>query len=198
MLPIASSEYAALSDEQKAAAVKDVYSYARETARIAAVEGYPGYQNKWMIGIEDGPAQVIIDRQKDKAQTGQSKIAATGVSASTAAYVENLLDGIKPETGRSSVRAVQKWEALVDSDELSDSDVEKLLPLYMTGKTPERYKNALDEGFTSEEFVDAYRIYLDREKGAKKTQLIRQMSAELGVPYREAKQLYEIYTEEIA
>ena len=194
----ASSEYAALSDEQKAAAVKDVYNYARETARIAAVEGYPGYQNKWMIGIEDDPTQVIIDRQKDKAQTGQSKIAATGVSTSTAAYVENLLDGIKPETGRSSVRTVQKWEALVDSDELSDSDVEKLLPLYMTGKTPERYKNALDEGFTSEEFVDAYRIYLDREEGTKKTQLIRQMSAELGVPYREAKQLYEIYTEDIA
>jgi hypothetical protein len=263
--------YEALSDEEKAAAVKKVYAYAKEQGYREAISDYGKTPDSWMIGIEGREADVIITRtvcssinsalsaygEADKTGIGMDlaiaamneaydtykrlpaaakkavkeelgenskgmkflnardsgsgsdafgelyqanpgnydKITSTDISDSVAVYVSNLLRDIQPEEGKTSVRNIQKMEAIVEDDRISDADVEKLLPLYLSEGGQENYETALDRGYDSEDFVAAYRIYLDKEKGEKKNAVIREIAADTGISYSAAKRLYEIVTE---
>lgn len=129
---------------------------------------------------------------------GYDKMLAAGVSSDSADLISDILRDIMPEDGHSSVRPIQKLEAIAESDELTDEELERILPLYMSSdSTRQRYDMALDKGFSSEEFVVAYRIYLDKD-GETKTQLIRQMANELDIPYTLARQLYEIHSQRLS
>lgn len=61
---IGSKDYAALTDEQKAKAIQQAYSYARETAEIAAIgDDHTGYEDAWMMELtEDSEARYILRR----------------------------------------------------------------------------------------------------------------------------------------
>ena len=127
-----------------------------------------------------------------------SKMTAAGISTKTADYVADLMRDIQPEPGRSSVRTVQKLEAITEDTDLSDQDLEAIIPLYLSEGQQERFGTAMDRGYSPEEFVEAYRVVLDKEKGQKKPSVIREIAAEAGITYGAAKRLYEIMTEKIA
>ena len=126
------------------------------------------------------------------------KMTAAGISTKTADYVADLMRDIQPEPGRSSVRTVQKLEAITEDTDLSDQDLEAIIPLYLSEGQQERFGTAMDRGYSPEEFVEAYRVVLDKEKGQKKPSVIREIAAEAGLSYGAAKRLYEIMTEKTA
>lgn len=199
---INSKAYAGLTDEEKAAALKAAYDYANEIGKAAAVPEYEAKIPKYLVSAGDDPkalAALMIDKvHADNVgvslETYQDMTGA-GVSDSVADYVSDLLRDIQPEEGKTSVRNIQKMEAIVEDDRISDADVEKLLPLYLSEGGQENYETALDRGYDSEDFVAAYRIYLDKEKGEKKNAVIREIAADTGISYSAAKRLYEIVTE---
>ena len=51
---IASKDYAAMTDEQKALAIRQAYTYARETGEIAAMDDHYGYSESWMRQMKEG------------------------------------------------------------------------------------------------------------------------------------------------
>lgn len=107
-------EYAALSDEEKAKAIRRAYDYARDTARMEVFVDYPGYSAKWMEGIDGNEAEMIL---RQTAVGSTEKYADLPIS--TAAYVDDLLRGLQPENGSTTVRPVQEMEAVVADDKLS-------------------------------------------------------------------------------
>lgn len=120
-----------------------------------------------------------------------------GVTSETMAYVTDLFNALQPEPERKTVRTIQRLEALTEADSLPDGDLEKLLPLYMSDSTSRRYENALDTGYTSEDFVAAYRVYLDKDAGSTQKQTIREIATELDTTYSSAKKLYTLLTERL-
>lgn len=61
---ISSKDYAAMSDRDKAAAIKEAYKYAKEKAEIAAIgESHTGYSASWMQDLKEGnEAGEIVQR----------------------------------------------------------------------------------------------------------------------------------------
>ncbi|MBE6924793.1 MAG: hypothetical protein E7466_06120 [Ruminococcaceae bacterium] len=190
-------EYEGLTDDQKAKLISEAYDYARELSKSSIdIDGkIPAYIRDRPEGMSEAEA---ILRQTVAGTTTKY----TDVPIDTAAFVAELMEGLqiapretdadgKPYT---NVRPIQKMEAVVESDEL-DAYVEKLLPMYMKQSTQQRYQTALDEGYTSDEFVAAYRLYLDRDKELSKTRQIKELAEELDMDYRTAKTLWEIYSE---
>jgi hypothetical protein len=57
---ISSSDYKALTDEQKANVFSHVYSYASERARVNAISDYGGFSKAWMMNIRGKEADTII------------------------------------------------------------------------------------------------------------------------------------------
>ena len=184
---ISSTDYAALSDADKARAIDYAYDYARDTARIEVFEDYPGYSSKWMAEIDGNVAEAIL-RQAAVGTTEKY----TDLPVSTATYVEDLLKSLQPEEGKTSVRAVQKMEAVVADDKLT-AYVDDLLRDIMSDSLEEKYDTALGKGISSEDFVEGYRQYLDTTGEGKKQSLIRYYQRELGLSYAAAQTLYKIY-----
>ncbi|MGN0978639.1 MAG: hypothetical protein ACI4PH_11340, partial [Faecousia sp.] len=120
-----------------------------------------------------------------------------GISADSAKIIGSLLDGIigtgsiDAETGKASVRDIDKREAIAKSG-LSDDEIDTIMHVYMpdTGNTELKYDTIRDLGFTAEEYADSYRAYLDNSKKADKIAAIQQ---ELGCDYSTANTLYRIY-----
>ncbi|MBQ3215324.1 MAG: hypothetical protein IJB11_04310 [Oscillospiraceae bacterium] len=184
-----STDFTALTSDQQADVLKKAKAYATQLAK-ASVSDYdevPAYIRDRPEGMSEAEA---ILRQTVAGTTTKY----TDVPIDTAAFVAELMRGIEPEGEYKSVRDIQQMEAVVESDEL-DAYVEKLLPMYMEQSTRQRYQTALDEGYTSDEFVAAYRLYLDRDKELSKTRQIKELAAELDMDYRTAKTLWEIYSE---
>lgn len=69
---IQSEEYAALTDQQKAKAISEVYNYAKQTGQIKAIgESHSGYSESWMRGLAQGDeAAAILDRITDNTISG--------------------------------------------------------------------------------------------------------------------------------
>ena len=190
---ISSADYAALSDEDKAKAISYAYDYARDTARIEVFDDYPGYSAKWMEQI-DGNAVEIILRQAVVGTTEKY----TDLPISAAAYTDELLKSLQKEikedgTSYPGIRDIQKMEAVVADDSLT-AYTDALLRDIMPDSTEAKYDNALNKGFTAEQFVGGYRQYLDPTGEDKRLSVIRYCQREMGMSYAAAKKLYEIYS----
>lgn len=184
---ISSADYATLSDVDKAKAIEYAYDYARDTARIEVFDDYPGYSSEWMEKIDSNAAETILRKVATSTTEKHAEI-----PISTAAYVDDLLKSLKPEEDRTSVRAVQKMEAVVADDKLTDY-VDDLLRDIMSDSLEEKYDTALNKGISAEDFVDGYRQYRDTTGAGKKQSLIRYYQRELGLSYAAAQTLYKIY-----
>lgn len=199
---IHSDAYKALPDELKAKALNAAYSYAAEYCKSDAVAGYTPKVGQYLSGMGKDAvklASAILKHTDESAHTSTyNNLTAAGISTKTANYVSDLMEGIQPEPGRSSVRTVQKLEAITEDTDLSDQDLEAIIPLYLSEGQQERFDTAMDRGYSPEEFVEAYRVVLDKEKGQKKPSVIREIAAEAGLSYGAAKRLYEIMTEKTA
>lgn len=199
---IHSDAYKALPDELKAKALNTAYSYAAEYCKSDAVAGYTPKVDQYLSGMGKDAvklASAILKHTDESAHTSTyNDLTAAGISTKTANYVSDLMEGIQPEPDRSSVRTIQKLEAITEDTDLSDQDLEAIIPLYLSEGQQERFGTAMDRGYSPEEFVEAYRVVLDKEKGQKKPSVIREIAAEAGLSYGAAKRLYEIMTEKTA
>lgn len=184
---ISSADYADLSDADKAKAISYAYDYARDTARLEVFDDYPGYSAKWMAQIDGNAAEAIL---RYAAAGTTEKYADLPIS--TAAYVDDLLKSLRPEDGHTSVRTIQKMEAVVADDRLA-SYVDDLLRDILPDSTEAKYDKAINKGFTAEQFVEGYRQYTDAAGANKKQSVIRYCQREMGMSYAAAKKLYDIY-----
>lgn len=69
---IGSKDYGAMTDRQKAAAIREIYSYARKTGEIAAIgDSHTGYEDAWMMELQEGKeADQIMHRVMKADLTG--------------------------------------------------------------------------------------------------------------------------------
>jgi len=183
---IASSDYANLSDEDKARAIRYAYDYARDSARGEVVKDHPGITTKWMKELGDDVAEGII-----RHITADGKY--TSLSVSDASYIDGLLEGLVAEQGRSNVRNIQRIEAIADS-KLSEKDQQAVLKDTLDADAYEKYLRILATGVDTDDYALSYRLYLDAEGGTgKKERIISSFQNELDVSRGVAEKLYDIY-----
>lgn len=138
---IKSDGYGALSEEQKAAAFSLAYDYARETARMAAIDGYPGHSDKWMEGIQGGEADAII-----------RKVAASAFSDAFGTLTKAW------EYGKDTTGAVEALTGAYNLyGKLSDGQKEALLG-QISGRGEDLIR-AMDAGVSADTFAGLYEIY---------------------------------------
>lgn len=113
-----------------------------------------------------------------------------GVSVGLAEELTSVITNLNPESGKKSVRDIQKFESVVDFPGLSTSAEEAVLEAYLDEGQMKRYNSMTDRGYSAEEYVAAYRAYLDGDKKVGKVQDI--MDA-LGISYAEALTIYKLY-----
>ena len=104
--------------------------------------------------------------------------------------VFGTVSGLKAEDGYSNVRPVQKYEAVVGSDKLTEEEKKTALKSMMDDKMEAKLEAVLSKGFDTQDFADSYRIYLDAKK---KADAVKEIQNELGVNRAVATQIYEIY-----
>lgn len=181
---ISSDSYATLSDADKAKVIEYAYKYSKESAQIEVLDR-DGFSSKWMSEIDGNAAESIL---RHVAVGTTEKYADLPID--TAAYVADLLDGILPEPGRTSVRDVQKMEAVVDDESLDDyADI--LLREIMSDSTEKKYDQVLNKGYDDEAFIQMYRQYQDDKK---KSSFVDYCMNEMNVSKSTAETLYKIYS----
>lgn len=183
---IGNSAYGVLSDEDKAQAIRYAYDYAQQSARGDVIKGHPGITTKWMKELKGDIAEGIL-----RHITADGKYAA--LSVSDAAYIDDLLDGLTAEKGRSNVRPIQQIEAIADS-KLSEADQKKVLEETLKESAYDKFMAVLKLGMDTDDYAASYRLYLDAEGGSgKKARIIKSFQNELDVTYSVAVKLYNIY-----
>lgn len=186
---LASRDYAALSDEDKAKAIQYAYKYARESARIEVILDYSGFSSKWMAEIKGDVAEAIVR----KVATGTTD-KYTSLSVSTAAHVTELLEGITPEAGHSGVRDIQKLEAVIADRKMSSGEKESVLKDIMGDSLEGKWNDAKKMGVSTDAFIKAYRKYLDTSGKGKKQTVIRYLTGTLRMTEKKAAELYKIFS----
>lgn len=105
-----------------------------------------------------------------------------------------ILSWIKPETGSSSVKPIQRIEAIANADDkLTQEDQEAAMRSVLDDRGYAKYLRVLALGLDTDDYAGSYRMYLDAEGKGKKERTIAQYQKDLGVSYSVAKSLYEIY-----
>lgn len=192
---ISNSAYASLSDEEKAAAIRYAYDYARDYARGEVIEGHPGVTTKWMVGLDGNIAEGILRYVATGTTTKYTEL-----SIEKASFVDELLDELlnAPRETKSdgsnytNVRPIQQVEAVVGADrELTETQQRQVLEDILDEAAYGKYKTITGMGYDNDDFAASYRLYLDTEGG--KTKTIKQFMRELDISYAAAKKLYEVY-----
>jgi hypothetical protein len=188
--------FGSLPAEQQAKVLTNAKSYATQLAR-SSVSDYnevPAYITNRPEGMSE--AEAILRQTVSGTSTKYTDLP-IDVAALVAETLKDLPKETKPDgTHYTQVRDIQKMEAVAANDDL-DPYLELILPAYMEQSQQQRYQKALDKGYTSDQFVAGYRVYLDRDDDTAKMRQIQQMAAELGISYQSAKTLWEIYAQRI-
>ena len=114
----------------------------------------------------------------------------SGIPAGKADYVTDLLAGILPEDGYTTVRQIQKMEAIV-SDRSLTSYTDDLLHVLLDDKADEKYDRSRALGLEADEYVQLYRHYLDDRK---KASFLTFCKNELSLSTSTAETLYKIWS----
>ena len=138
---IGGEDYAALTDAQKAEAVKLCYDYARELARGEVLPGYDG-MSSWMEGIEGSEATAII-----------AKVAGGELSGAMSALVTNWREGYDDDTG-----ALEELEQAAEAYSNLTPGMQETIREGMSGRTA-AYLDARAAGVDTETFSALYRKY---------------------------------------
>lgn len=97
---------------------------------------------------------------------------------------------VNAETGKTTVRPIDKWRAIVAMDYLDDTETDTVMKEYFTSDAQEKKYNILREhGYSAEDFVDAYGV---TQEYSKKLDRIKGFM-ELGYDWSEAQALYELF-----
>jgi hypothetical protein len=132
-------------------------------------------------------AQIRQDAKKYHDMTGE------GLQSDVALAVSRTLATLKPESGKSSVSAVQQFEAIVGMDVPQDQQI-AALRAYGNDGQDKNLEDALAMGLIPAQYVSAYRMYTDASGKGKKARTIQQYQDAFGLDYATAKALYEIYS----
>lgn len=135
---IASKDYKALNDEQKALAIQQAYSYARKTAEIAAIEDHTGYDDAWMIDMQGRNEAAYIMR----------RIANNSLNSAFTA-LDTAWDKGYNEKGRSD-----RLEWAYDAFKAMTPQAKKEVKEWATGTTA-KYIEARENGITNDQFLSA-------------------------------------------
>lgn len=187
---VESESYKNLSDDEKADVLQAVYDFALDYAltELHDADKLPKWYTEKPEEMTD--AEAIL---RYKAAGSSTKYA--DVPIETAVYTVDLIKNLQPETGAKEVRPIQKLEAVVNDSSL-DEYAEYLLLEIAEDSVDSKYYAAKKQGYDPDEFVEAYRIYLDeRDKGGKgtKERTIKEIQKELRISYEAAEKLYEVY-----
>lgn len=137
-----SPSYAALTDEQKAKAIQQAYSYAKQKAEIATFPDHTGYSETWMKDMPEGKEADYIIRRVAPSQLSSAMSSAT--SALKNGY--DLADKI------TSLDAAYdnylKMDTTLKNAVLEDSE-----------STVQTYITAREKGVSTKNFLDIYGKY---------------------------------------
>ena len=150
---IESDLYRAMTDEQKADAIKRAYQYA---GHVAAQAISPEHESDPYVAAAqsaDNAAEYLLLYEKygSSGIKRYSDLMGAGLDAESASTVLDTVDSLTPAEGADSVTSLQRYRAIVDSgvsqeDQLaalsqymSYSDYEKLSTGYGYGVTPDAY-----------------------------------------------------------
>lgn len=111
----------------------------------------------------------------------------------TAAHVIEVLGGLSAEDGYTSVRPVQKLEAIASDSGLPAKDKETALRANMDSKLEAKYDTARDMGISMGNFVKAYRKYQDTSGESKKATVIAYYKKTFGISNSKAEDLYDLF-----
>lgn len=132
---IQSKDYAAMTDKQKAEAVKLAYQYAQEKGRLAALEDYPELSG-WQAGIDGKEAEAII--RKVNADTLDNAI-----SALTTAWANGWDDSEKTKALETAYSTLGEMSRQTRKDVLAESS-QKIRD----------YADARDAGISNQKYVN--------------------------------------------
>lgn len=156
---IKSDSYKAMTDAQKAKAVQEVYAYAREQGRAAALEGYT-VSDKWMRDTAKGTEAAVIAR---RAISSDIESAATAINeAWSKAYNAGT-------TQKASDEMEQAYQVIRS---LGKSEREKVVE-GLSG-TAAKYVEARQKGISPEEFNTAGRA-VKTAKGTGKNGAVKEI-----------------------
>lgn len=118
----------------------------------------------------------------------------SGLSADKSSYITEILDSLFAEAGSSTVRTIQKVEAIAGADDkLTEEDQKAAMQSVLDDKGYAKYLKVLALGIDTDDFATSYRLYLDAEGNDQKKRTIAQYQKDLKITYTTAKKLYEIY-----
>lgn len=165
-----------------------------------------GKAQQWAYQLEKAvEAGQITEKQRDvlkdsmvyyqmfPAETEKfDQLTESGISADQAMDIGALLNGIVPQEGYTSVRTVQKVEAIAGED-LSDAEMEAVLKVYLSENQDENLDQMLELGYSPEDYAAAYSIYANESGAGMKARIIAKLREEFGISNAEARAIYEIY-----
>lgn len=183
--------FSKLSMDIQVSAIKQAKKYATDLAKAAVSD----YTASWMEDAGGNEAEMIMDKLQQKAsglsEAKYQEASAAGIPLDAMQLVSRVVANLKPEKGRTAVRDVQRYEAIVQSPEIPDDQEIDLLKLYLPDSMDKKLDKAMDMGVTPERFINAYHMYLDND--GKKAATIAQWQKNFGVDKKTAETLYKLY-----
>lgn len=122
-------------------------------------------------------------------------LTSAGLDAEKAKAVTNLMSGLTPKPGSETVSNIQKFSAIADMN-LDPQDEEIAIRAYMPDNMVDNYKEALDLGLDTGDWVELYEEYSRlREAGGKgqKAKLTSWCMEAFGMDYSTARAVADIY-----
>jgi hypothetical protein len=120
-----------------------------------------------------------------------------GIPAETASYVDDLLNDLIPEAGKTDVSDIQRIETVANADRyLTESQQQAAMEEILPEKYYAKYQAILKLGMDTDDYAKSYRIYLEEaDKGGQgvKARTIEEIQKALRITEDDAKKIYEIY-----
>lgn len=131
-----SKNYQAMSDSEKAKAIKQVYSYAREKGMVENIEGHTGYSESWMMEMREGKESEEILRRITNSELNR-----------TMTNLDSAWDN-----GYNTEARSRELAAAYDSYSKMTADQKRKVRDFATGTTA-KYIEAREKGVTHDNFL---------------------------------------------
>jgi hypothetical protein len=137
--------------------IRDSAEYASNTLRATAYVAWVDNQKGWTTNQKDLAKNaykftqtMIVDPDK------YNKLKSFGLDANKASMVVSIVSAVKPLSGETTVSDVRKWQAIVNSKELTTSEKDKSIRAYMSESVCDKYDFCSKSGVTASMYVEYY------------------------------------------
>jgi hypothetical protein len=132
-----SKNYQAMSDSEKAKAIKQVYAFAREKGMVENIEGHTGYSESWMMEMREGKESEEILHRITNSELNR-----------TMTNLDSAWDN-----GYNTEARSRELAAAYDSYSKMTSDQKKAIKASATGNAA-KYIEAREKGISHDKFVN--------------------------------------------